>query len=244
MSEGTNLYIFTEPIIDFNTITLLFRNPDHPIHFEPDIINCDISCDFENPINNNYFLQFYCRGHNLLTEDRIYLKNIKTGIQNLDTYLNLPNGLLVGNSPTVTGASQNDPTGSILSNADIFYLDPFVAFNQSFVTTTDIYINSINTSSNVLEIQAMIIFSFGEKIITLELPLNTATVVTNTFNINNIWYGEYTMNVTNTNTATGTATIKKLIIYNSQVYIAKRRIRIPIRLRTVVNKVTNYITPI
>jgi hypothetical protein len=52
------------------------------------------------------------------------------------------------------------------------------------------------------------------------------------------------MNVTDTNTATGTATIHKLIMYNSQVYIAKRRIRIPIRLRTVVNKVTNYITPI
>ena len=76
MSEGTNLYIFTEPIIDFNTITLLFRNPDHPIHFEPDIINCDISCNFKNPINGNYFLEFYCRVHNLLTEDRIYLKNI------------------------------------------------------------------------------------------------------------------------------------------------------------------------
>ena len=244
MSEGTNLYIFTEPIIDFNTITLLFRNPDHPIHFEPDIINCDISCNFKNPINGNYFLEFYCKGHNLLTEDRIYLKNIKTGIQNLDAYLNSSDGLLVGNSPTVTGASQNDPTGSILDNTDIFYLDPFVAFNQYFVTTTNIYIDSINTSSNMLEIQAIIIFSFGEKKITLELPLNTATVVTNTFNINNVWYGEYTMNVTDTNTATGTATIHKLIMYNSQVYIAKRRIRIPIRLRTVVNKVTNYITPI
>lgn len=243
MSEGTNLYIFTEPIIDFNTITLLFKNPDHPIHFESDIINCDISCDFKNSINGNCFLQFYYKGHNLLTEDRIYLKNVKSGIQNLDTYLNSPDGLLVGNSPTA-GTSQNDPTGSILSDVDIFYLDPFVAFNQSFITTTDIYINSINTLSNVLEIKAIIIFSFGEKKITLELPLNTTTVVTNTFNINNVWYGEYTINATNTNTVTGTATIHKLIMYNSSVYVAKRRIRIPIRLRTIVNKVTNYITPV
>jgi hypothetical protein len=243
MSEGTNIYIFTEPIIDFNTITLLFRNPDYPIYFEPDIINCDIICDFINSINGNYFLQFYYKDHNLLTEDRIYLKNAKTGIQNLDAYLNSADGLLVGNSPTGGGTSQNDPTGTILSNTDIFYLDPFVAFNQSFLITTNIYIVKIDIL-NILKIEAIVIFSFGEKKITLELPLNTTTTITDNFNINNVWYGTYTINVTDTNTATGTATINRLIIYNSPVYIAKRRIRIPIRLRTIVNKVTNYITPI
>lgn len=244
MSEGSNLYIFTEPIIDFNTITLLFRNPDYPINFESDIINSDIICNFENSINGKYFLQFYCKNHNLLTEDRIYLKNIKIGIQNLDAYLNSTNGLLVGNSPLEDGSSQNNITGSVLSSPDIFYLDPFVAFNESFIKTTNVYIEAINIT-NIIKLNAVIIFPFGEKKINLELPLNIVTTIDNTFNINNIWYGQYTINIDGiNNTADGTATINALKIYNSPIYIAKRRIRIPIRLRTIVNKVTNYITPI
>jgi hypothetical protein len=140
-----NLFIFTEPIIDFPSISLVFRNPDNVIQFEPDIINCKIYCDFTTPIGGKYFLSIIYENHNLLTEDRIYLKKFNSGYNYLDNYMNSQNGLLVGYPPNSNGESQNIPTGVLLPPvsatvaSNTFYTDPFITFNDAFITGSIIY---------------------------------------------------------------------------------------------------------
>lgn len=245
MSEGTNLFIFTEPIIDFNSITLVFRNPDYTLQFEPDIINCNIICDFENPINGQYFLHFINKNHNLLTEDRIYLKNFKSGIGALDNYINSSSGILVGYAPDLNGLSQNIATGVSLSDSDIFYTDPFIAFNQNFVKTTTVNKFIIKEKEDdMLEISATIIFSFGQTTIHFRTKKND--IINGDFAINKCIQGKYNFVVATPGEGiqvSGFATINRLEVYHP-VFVGKRRIRIPIRLRTAINKVTNYITPI
>jgi len=282
MFEGANLFIFTEPIIQFNSISLVFRNPDIPIHFEPDIINCKIVCDFTKKIGNKYFLTFYYDDHNLLTEDRIYIKKFNSGIEQLDSYINSQNGLLVGYPPDCNGMSQNKETMTVIDNCN-FYLDPFITFTERFKhgELTNFKIN-FNECHNNFTIQANIIFSFGQCIIIDTCNTSTENNYCNAsdesegesedcntsdcnlsenefliyikkpFKIG-IFSGEYSYCVKNTY-ETDSIQCKDLYITNIQcclhklqtytdVYIAKRRLIIPIRLRSIVNKVTNYITP-
>lgn len=253
-----NLFIFTEPIIDFPSISLVFRNPDIPIIFEPDIINCKIYCDFTSAIGGKYFLSIIYENHNLLTEDRIYLKKFNSGYNYLDNYMNSQNGLLVGYPPDTSGDSQNVPTGVLLPPisatvpSNTFYTDPFISFNNSFITgnITNIKgsINDFNTQ--MVTVTALIIYPFGSIEVLNNISSTGANTINNTFTIGG-FTGTYTIQISSiiisgntvTLSITSSSTILQKLQVFSDVYIAKRRIRIPIRLRTVLNKVTNYITP-
>jgi hypothetical protein len=257
-----NLFIFTEPIIDFPSISLVFRNPDNPIIFEPDIINCKIYCDFVNSINGKYFLSIIYENHNLLTEDRIYLKKFNSGYNYLDNYINSQNGLLVGYPPDNNGDSQNIPTGVLLppisatESSNTFYTDPFITFNDTFISGNVINIKGkLNKfDSQLITVTGLVVYSFGSVEILFNISLLSSFPITinNPFTIGG-FTGIYTIQIdsvtvnlmANTVALTidsSTATLQKLQVF-SDVYVAKRRIRIPIRLRTVLNKVTNYITP-
>ena len=253
-----NLFIFTEPIIDFPSISLVFRNPDNIIVFEPDIINCKIYCDFTSPINGKYFLSIVYENHNLLTEDRIYLKKFNSGYNYLDNYINSQNGLLVGYPPDDNGDSQNIPTGVLLPpvsasvSSNTFYTDPFITFNDTFILGNIINIKGKLNSSTVT-VTGLVVYSFGSVEVLFNIPSTGPSTVNNQFTIGG-FSGTYTVIIddvvinSSTNAVTltinsSTTTLQKLQVF-SDVYVAKRRIRIPIRLRTVLNKVTNYITPI
>jgi hypothetical protein len=257
-----NLFIFTEPIIDFPSISLVFRNPDNPIIFEPDIINCKIYCDFVNSINGKYFLSIIYENHNLLTEDRIYLKKFNSGYNYLDNYINSQNGILVGYPPDNNGDSQNIPTGVLLppisatESSNTFYTDPFITFNDTFISGNVINIKGkLNKfDSQLITVTGLVVYSFGSVEILFNISLLSSFPITinNPFTIGG-FTGIYTIQIdsvavnlmANTVALTidsSTATLQKLQVF-SDVYVAKRRIRIPIRLRTVLNKVTNYITP-
>jgi hypothetical protein len=257
MFESSNLFIFTDPISEFTTITLVFRNPDYPIFFESDIISCKIECDFTNAINGKYFLSLKYNNHNLLTEDRIYIKNFNSGIYQLDNYINAQTGLLVGAPPNGCGVSQKKETGEII-NGPSFYLDPFITFNENFKhgIINNFTLSKTNTV-NIYIITAMVSYPFGSCIISntiniLLIPPN-GLQISDIFRIG-IMSGMYKFKLSKT-TITDiclddiiyiydeSACLESMQSYNN-VYVAKRRITIPIRLRSVVNKVTNYITAV
>jgi hypothetical protein len=256
-----NLFIFTEPIIDFPSISLVFRNPDNTIVFEPDIINCKFYCDFTSPINGKYFLSIVYENHNLLTDDRIYLKKFNSGYNYLDNYMNSQNGLLVGYPPDINGDSQNIPTGVLLPPvsagvpSNTFYTDPFITFNTSFTSGSIINIKgTVNEfNSSTVTVTALIAYPFGSaEILFNNVPSTGSFAFDNSFTIGG-FSGSYSIIIDSITVNAGivtlvinsaTAAVLQRLQVFSDIYVAKRRIRIPIRLRTVLNKVTNYITPI
>ena len=188
--------------------------------------------------------------HNLLTEDRIYIKNFNSGIYQLDNYINSQNGLLVGYPPDSNGDSEDKDTGVVIDD-DIFYLDPFITFNENFRKGTLNQIKGTYINNNTLQINATINYQFGKCLISNNITLNATANVNDTFNIG-IFSGVYSYTVSNDGTAPNSVEIgNNLYITNisvlvnymqsyNDIYIAKRRIIMPMRLRGVVNKVTNY----
>jgi hypothetical protein len=255
MFESSNLFIFTDPISEFTTITLIFRNPDYAIFFEPDIISCKIECDFTHAIGGKYFLSLKYNNHNLLTEDRIYIKNFNSGLYQLDNYINAQTGLLVGAPPTECGNSQKKETGEII-NGPTFYLDPFITFNESFKCgVINRFTLSKTDNVNIFIISATISFPFGSCIISNKIDIRTLLPnlqIQDKFVIG-IFTGIYSFKLSTIDISNiflndtiyileESACLQSMQSYNN-VYIAKRRIIIPIRLRSIVNKVTNYISP-
>ena len=142
--SGSTKYIFTEPLIDLQTISLIFRNPDVPIIFDPDFFECNSFIDFTESIPT---LTFKFPSHNLLTGDILNIVNFNTGFIVLDNYINRSNilqngvlgigaGLIVGAAPNSDGTSQKLPNSSKLvsvisgynQSLPYFYLDPLVQF--------------------------------------------------------------------------------------------------------------------
>ena len=244
---GGDKYIFTEPLIDLQTITLVFRNPNIPIMFDPDIIECKVLVQFNDiiianppsiPIGTPATLTFSYTKHNLLTEDRIYIKNINTGIDILDTYLTDVNGILVGDIPLAYGVSQKALTEVPLTDNNSFCTDPFIQFNTIPIGTIDNFklINGIIT--------ATIAYDFGYT--NISFLYNESTTIPNigNFIINKTITGSYSILITNTYPLVVTNATSSLIQLSTSclVYIAKRRLRIPASFRCVVNKITNYIS--
>jgi hypothetical protein len=195
--------------------------------------------------------------HNLLTEDRIYIKNFNSGLYQLDNYMNSQNGLLVGAPPTQCGNSQKKETGEVI-NSPNFYLDPFITFNDGFkVGTINRFTLTKTDNVNAFILSATISFPFGQCIISNTIYINTipqtGLQISDTFVIG-IFSGVYLYKVSTIDISSilvneniyihdESATLQYMQTYNS-VYIAKRRIIIPLRMRSIINKVTNYITPI
>jgi hypothetical protein len=170
--NGTAWDIFelTEPLFDVHGLTLVFRNPDIPVSFQPDVLY-QTTVDSDAAALPGPYLEFTYVNHGLSVGDRIYIKGYASGISTLDTYVNRPQGHVVSGNPAAAALAP----GTLLANAvapgpyaDSFWLDPAVS-----------------------------IVDFS--------PAPTAQIV--------------------------------------DVYVAKRRIRIPMRLRRIVDRVTNYIAP-
>ena len=263
---NSNIYIFTEPLIDLQTISLIFRNPTFPIIFDPDIIDCKISMVFNtisymdkypytqyitpislienpNPPPNDILppisLTFHFINHNLLTGDRIYIKNINIGntigIPILDTYLTNTAGLLVGDIPDAKGDSLKSKNGLPLSTTFSFCTDPLIQMNtpEGIINNFE-YINGIIT--------ATVVYKFG--FTQISFRYNESTTIPNTgyFTINKLITGFYNILVIDILTLNIEATPSLLQVSTSAlVFIAKRRLRIPITFRCVVNKITNFI---
>ena len=127
--------------------------------------------------------------------------------------------------------------------------------NENFRIGTLNQIKSSYTDSNILQINASITYQFGKCIISNNITIINSNIininVSDTFNIG-IFSGVYSYTVSNNDTIPNSISIGNNLYINNinvlvnymqsynDIYIAKRRIIMPVRLRGVVNKVTNY----
>jgi hypothetical protein len=120
-------FIFTDPLKDVHGLTLVFRNPDVPIRFLPDCFY-EVRVVSDGAASPGPFLRFDIPAHGLNAGDRVYVSGFKSGVGVLDTYVNRPEGHVIGGDP---GAPPLGP-GTALSGApapipDAFWLDPAVS---------------------------------------------------------------------------------------------------------------------
>lgn len=114
----TKKFIFTEPIRNIESMTLVFRDPDNVIKFANDVIydaqiqSVDIATSPVYPPNGRY-AQIYAPKHGLLPGDRIFISGAKTASQSLNKHLNRPEGHVI------TDILATDPV-------NYFMLDPLV----------------------------------------------------------------------------------------------------------------------
>jgi len=89
-------YNFNTPLRNINTFTLVFRNPDHPINFEPDVMyRSFISLVADpNPPLGSYLVVTTQFTHKLCAGDRIYIRNFSPSLPNGTTNQLFPNYLV------------------------------------------------------------------------------------------------------------------------------------------------------
>lgn len=162
---GWDTFTFTDPLRDLHELTLVFRGPDVPLRFDPDVLY-DAQVFLDASAAPGPFVGVRAAGHGLLAGDRVFLRGARTGLAGLDAYLGRAEGHVAAGDPAAPLAPG---TPIALADPDIFYLDPAVS-GADFTSP-------------------------------LSLPAAC------------------------------------------EVFVAKRRLRIPMRCRGVVDRVTNYLTP-
>lgn len=117
-------FIFTDCLKDMHGITLVFRNPDVPIRFEPDCLY-DIEFDSDGAAAPGPFLRAAAPAHGLAMGDRVFIEGFASGNPTLDNYVNRAAGQVVAGDP----AAPPLPPGTPLAAAgfpDVFWLDPAI----------------------------------------------------------------------------------------------------------------------
>ena len=128
-------YIFTQPITSLQGISLVFRNPDIPIVFEPDVYR-NVEFQFGGL---EFYINFILAYHNLRVGDRIYIKDFQgwAGSGNLAAFMNRPEGFVVANYDDVAVLPHANPAvdnpldhGMLLQNPGRFTIDPAVSIKN------------------------------------------------------------------------------------------------------------------
>jgi hypothetical protein len=149
-----DFFTFNSPIRNFNTCSLIFRNPDKLITFEPDVMYNSVINLTDDGIGGHITL-FTQYEHKLLAGDRIYMKNFSPKMpdgsinsefpQYLINYITRPDGHVINVvAPTIIPPlDPSYPIGGIAFGLDpsVRILNPIpVNIIQSFPGLVDIYI--------------------------------------------------------------------------------------------------------
>ena len=236
-------YIFTDPLKDVHGVTLQFRGPDIPLSFQPDsyysmplITDSGLNlCMLVSPeqLNNGI----------LVVGDRLFLQGCNTGNIGLDNYINQVGGLVATLLPNLKGTSAtigqfgslgypipaNDPStpaaGSV-SGTIAVYFDPNINLSGTIVQTMQ-----TNSKYPTLASYNMQFYPFNGS-----TPQNP--------NLQSLarWvppppYQPFTLQPF---TISGSTSIT--ITSSATVNVARLRLRIPVRLRRVVQRLTNYMS--
>lgn len=116
-------YNFTDPVIDFPSVTLVFRNPDEPIRFDPDVLyGAQSGVTAVGPAS---YISLTSPGHNLLSGDRIVIREFNSANAKLNAYMNRPEGHVAAGDPNSAPLAPGVP---IVGNT--FWTDPLVGIEQ------------------------------------------------------------------------------------------------------------------
>lgn len=117
-------FIFTDPLKDVHGLTLVFRNPDIPIRFQPDCLY-DAEIDTDGAGTPGPFLRVRAPGHGLSMGDRIFISGFKSGNPKLDAYVNRPEGLVAAGDPSDPPLGPGVPIGE-----PYFWTDPAISLHD------------------------------------------------------------------------------------------------------------------
>lgn len=115
-------FVFTDPLKDVHGLTLVLRNPDIPIRFEPDCLY-DVQVVGDGAAAPGPFLRFDAAAHGLHAGDRVIIDGYRSGIPVLDAYINRPEGHVASGDPSLAALAPGVPIPSTNS----FWLDPAVS---------------------------------------------------------------------------------------------------------------------
>jgi hypothetical protein len=120
-------FIFTDPLKDVHGLTLVFRNPDEPLHFQPDVFYAAQMEDDGDPFGP--FLRVREPNHGLAMGDRVFIRGFNSGNSVLDSYVNRREGQVVAGNPRAPPLAP----GVLLGEApppgpypDYFWFDPTI----------------------------------------------------------------------------------------------------------------------
>ena len=198
-------YTFTDPLKDIHGITLIFRNPDAPIHFLPDCLY-GVTAKYNDPPFTFKALRFYAPGHQLRMGDRIFVSGFKSGDAGLDAYVNRPEGLVA--SGNFDSPIKLEPGVAIAeaSLEDYFWTDPGICLQD------------VKFPWLVPDAPAVPAVPAGPGGVPAAVPAVPAVPA-------------------------HTEMRDELPPQSVTVCVANRRMRIPMRIRRVVDRVPNHITP-
>jgi len=230
-------YIFTDPLQDVHGITLQFRGPDNPLIFQPDSY---YSIPFITDASSNLC---FLVGPELLgvdgtlnVGDRVFVRNFNSGNRPLDSYMNNRNGLTITLSPNANSIPPIPGPGNPT------YLNSLGDIILPNFTNTPAYIAPSGTIACYFDPN---IYLSGASISTMvPNPVSSAA-----------YYAKfpprdprslapwsppppYQSMVPGMITICGAITVTSGVTVN----IAKLRLRIPVRLRRVVQRLTNYMS--
>jgi hypothetical protein len=96
--DDCEYFLFTDPIQDVHGLTVCFYNPGAELRFPPDVLYAvAAAADFRGRLTFTYTDPTNLI--NLAVGDRIYILGFTSGNGTLDTYLNRPEGHIVGGGP-------------------------------------------------------------------------------------------------------------------------------------------------
>ena len=115
---------FTEPIQAIHGLTLVFRNPDVPIRFLPDVYQqVQVAGDASAGVAPGNFLRFTTpEPHHLNVGDRIYVTGLSTGNAALDALVNRADGWVASADPNTAPPYPN--SGEPIPTPTQFWTDP------------------------------------------------------------------------------------------------------------------------
>ena len=120
-------YTFTTPLTDVHGLTLVFRNPDVPLRFLPDVLY-DARLESDGAAAPGPFLRARAPGHALRAGDRVFVTGCASGCAALDGFVNRADGLVAAGDPAAPPLAPGTPI--VLADPDVFYFDPGVGLAE------------------------------------------------------------------------------------------------------------------
>jgi hypothetical protein len=114
-------FIFTDPLRDVHGLTLVFRNPDVPLRFQPDCLY-DVPVAADGAAAPGPFLRVAAPGHGLCMGDRVFFSGFRSGNAGLDAHVNRAEGQVAAGDPSLAPLAPGAPIAG-----DFFWTDPAVS---------------------------------------------------------------------------------------------------------------------
>lgn len=121
---GWDTFTFTDPLRELHELSLVFRGPDSPLRFDPDVLY-DAQVFLDAAAAPGPFVGVRAPGHGLLAGDRVFLRGARTGFPALDAYLGRAEGHVAAGDPSLPPLGPAAPIA--LADPDVFFLDPAVS---------------------------------------------------------------------------------------------------------------------